>query len=399
MLALRRANCDTTRQRFLPPESSARRLSPFPRRARYWCQPLISRCFPGEPGSLTRQKSGPIGVVQKSRGGSAKASVRTPSQWPISSGWSSKGRRGCAAEARDRRNHFRLRAKRSTGESDPQVTEPRTAINDEVPAEALPVDGRFSSRGAKSLPLWCVDRSARRTEALRLSRNPRVKARPFCSGAQVSIFQKEVMMRTLSIAAVLMLTSVSAYAQGAASNAAANLAGRSPRRAYAGRRSRLPSPATPPSSRATKASRCTPGSRARRRLARAPPGTCSASSIAEPSSGLTARGGASSRSASSSDWRPGRALHCGASAAVKRESRDPSLSAFGRTGPDRPCRVFGPASASGTTPKRPVAGSAEVDRSSIDDLDRVISTPLPQGFLSGPRFELVPSVEGSSPDE
>jgi len=32
-------------------------------------------------------------------------------------------------------------------------------------------------------------------------------------------------MRTLSIAAVLMLTSVSAYAQGAASNAAANLAG------------------------------------------------------------------------------------------------------------------------------------------------------------------------------
>ena len=87
------------------------------------------------------------------------------------------------------------------------------------------------------------------------------------------------------------------------------------------------------------------------------------------------------------------------SAAVERESRDPSLSAFGRTGPDRPCRVFGPARASGTTPKRPVAGSAEVDRSSIDDLDRVISTPLPQGFLSGPRFELVPSVEGSSPDE
>ena len=157
------------------------------------------------------------------------------------------------------------------------------------------MDGRFSSRGAKSLPLWCVDRSARRTEALRLSRNPRVKARPFCSGAQVSIFQKEVMMRTLSIAAVLMLTSVSAYAQGAASNAAANLAGRSPRRAYAGRRSRLPSPATPPSSRATKASRCTPGSRARRRLAPAPPGTCSASSMAEPSSGLMARGGASSR--------------------------------------------------------------------------------------------------------
>ena len=187
------------------------------------------------------------------------------------------------------------------------------------------------------MPLWCVDRSARRTEALRLSRNARVKARPFCSGAQVSIFQKEVMMRILSIAAVLMLTSVSAYAQGAASNAAANLAGRSPRRAYAGRRSRLPSPATPPSSRATKASKCRPGSRAPPRLAPAQPGTCSASSTGGPSSGLTARGGANSRKAwstSSSTRRVGRKrvnahLRCAMGATRESACAVPTRAAFG----------------------------------------------------------------------